>query len=251
MATISRYWGFDLPDTLSGQLAIIFDIWAASSNIGRLLQTKPLMRLVSEDQIENCIAQWPDSWRIGETIIPALEAKHLFNASNHPFSIEQFLKVHSISSKKMLIFMSNNGTHVAHNASKRNPVAVLFCGLPYISAVADYCKSIMRDNFDLNICCIGAGERKFKDKKAPEDMFAIDCFEKLLKSEAVDRETIQKQVFDLIWENYYEMDSPHKMTADQYKEGIIAATTLDQYRLVPKVESDKDGLYARVVTGLS
>lgn len=182
-------WPWELPKVLDG-IAVIADVWAATTNINSLL-TKGVKNLliVNRNNVQKAKNKYRDALTIGESLqLP----KSFFDSSNYPSDIER-MEVKN----KTILYMSNNGSRIIELAFEKKAQKVITISFTNIASVSEYLRGLKE-----NIYLIPAGEIGNADHKAAEDLICIESLNKMLKGKGVDLDKEQKTAQSYIGTNY-------------------------------------------------
>ena len=151
------YWSWDVPEKLAG-IAVIIDVYAASSNIAAFLSRGvDKLYLSSDATILELKKQYPSGIAIGESrTLP----KDTFVSNNYPGNVSEV----DVSGKTVL-YMSNNGTRVIQEVLSKGARTVITAGFVNMDATVSWLiwQKVSHVTF------ITAGEISVSDKKVLED----------------------------------------------------------------------------------
>jgi len=171
---VSVYWSWDMPEKLEG-IAVVIDVYAASSNIAAFL-TRSVAKLyvASDATILDLKKQYPLGVAIGESrTLP----KDTFICNNWPGNVSEV----DVSGKTVL-YMSNNGTRAIAEAMDKGAQTVIAAGFVNIAATVDW----ILGQKPSTVTLIESGEISFTDPKVMEDIVCAQALKELMEGKKPD-----------------------------------------------------------------
>lgn len=199
---INKYWPWEISGKID-ELAVVADIYAATTNITNFLSKKPnKLFLVNKDSAVTIKAKDPEAIIIGESHdLP----NNFFYAPNPPYK-----QMHLNIGGKVVYYMSTNGTKKIELAFQKGAKEIIALSFLNINSLS---KWIISRNIQ-SVTLIASGESSYQNPKCPEDIEAILCLEKLLKGERVDWQEAFKKLLPE-WREYYKTEDKHQIAEDQ------------------------------------
>ena len=182
-------WPWELPEVLNG-IAVIADVWGATTNITTFLRkgVKKLL-IVNKNNVQRAKTEYKNALVIGESLeLPP----GFFDASNYPSDVTS-IDVEN----RIVLYMSNNGSHVIESAFQRKAIKTITVSFTNIRVISDYLKNLKE-----NVYLIPSGDIGSSDSKVAEDLICVESLDKLIKGKTVDLEKAQEDAKSFISVNY-------------------------------------------------
>lgn len=218
-------WPQDLPLSLKGCLAVVIDVFAATSNIPWMIsQYVNDLILVTEKSIIQARKQYPQAQIVGESADPTIK----FSATNFLSNLQTF----NVRNKTIL-YMTDNGTRKIQLAIDKMAGKVITASFVNLRAVISYLK-----NADEEIIVVPSGEYQlpswgYRDDRAMEDWLCAKAIIDGTKGKDIILEKYTNPAEEFI-RRYY----PIHPSVEADLKLTLHSTQLD---VVPICSSGKDG----------
>lgn len=179
-------WPKELPENING-VAVVCDVWAATSNINSFLSRKVKKLLVVDDNnVQDVKEKYKNSLVIGESVeFP----KTFFDASNYPLDIER-----TNIEDEVILYMSNNGTKVIELAFEKNAKQVLTVSFSNLKTMGEYLRSSEEEIYLL--------PSRDLHNEVVEDLVCVQSLKKFIRGNDVNLDKIKEEAKSAITIRY-------------------------------------------------
>lgn len=229
-------WPDKLSENLSGKIAVVIDILAATSNIATFLDVGVGALLVANDgNVTIAKEKYPDAFVIGES--SKQEVAAILAASNSPALLEKNDILAKIAGKTVL-YLTNNGTKVISQVIEKGARMVTAASFVNFEKVLNW----LKDSQLKDILLVPAGEINLTGGKAEEDYLCAKAIYDALLGKSISWQQLFNKVKRSIRKNYFPLYKKANLSAAVMEKDIQIITKLNSHNLVPICKRRTDGL---------
>jgi phosphosulfolactate phosphohydrolase-like enzyme len=220
-------WPWDAPEKIEG-IAVVFDVYAATTNIASLVYRKTRDLIIAgEKNVLRARELYRDALLIGETENSVIGG--MLDSRNMPADVACL-----VVTGKRVILMTNNGTRVIEQALQAGARMVLTASFANIGSTARYLSRLKNET----VLFIPAGERTLPDMmpdfKAMEDYYCAEALQDILTNNMMNTGTY-------IMQNTRSFIQTHYPPSQQTTQDIDIALSIDTCPLVVCCTVEEDG----------
>jgi len=229
-------WPDKLPESLSGKIAVVIDILAATTNIATFLDGGVgTLLLVNDRNVIVAKEKYPDAFVIGESSKPQVAA--ILTASNSPALLEKNDILAKIAGKTVL-YLTNNGTKVISRVVEKGARMVTAASFANFEKVLNW----LKDGQLKDILLVPAGEINLTGGKAEEDYLCAKAIHNALVGRSISWPQLFSKVKKSIRKNYLILYKRENLSATVMEEDIQIITKLNSHKRVAICKRRTDGL---------